>query len=221
MEAPLRTHTLLCISGANALHCEGAVPQWVEVQLRRAPWVVVRRERPRNNLIPVGVRGEERAQRFAAWLAESEVLKYVGPLLLAARRGWARSPRSSLVPALAALDAVEQIMRSVGLARCWGPAGSVGFELASAVATAGPESDLDLIVQAEEPLPPARAAALHAQLAQLAHLARLPTRADTLLETPAGAVALEEYARGHAPLLLRTSDGARLVQDPWGRPAAA
>jgi phosphoribosyl-dephospho-CoA transferase len=211
----VRTHALLRIAGAGALHCDGALPQWVARELRRAPWVVVRRERPRDELIPVGVRGQARAQRCAAWLPESQVLEWVEPLEISARRGWTVAPRRALVPALAALAAVELIMEGQGFGCSWGPAGSVAFELASGLAAARPESDLDLIVQADGPLPPVRAAALAAELARLA------VRTDTLLEGPAGAVSLKEYARGQVPLLLRTADGARLVRDPWLPGAAA
>lgn len=45
-------------------------------------------------------------------------------------------------------------------------------------------------------------------------LARLPVHVDTQLDTPTGAVALAEYARG-GRVLLRTPDGPRLVHDPW------
>lgn len=211
----MRTHALLRIAGADALHCEAAVPQWVAAQLRHAPWVVVRRERSRDKLIAVGVRGPQRAQRCAAWLPESQVLECLEPLELSARRGWAGAPRCAVVPALAALGAVEPIMERLGFAHSWGPVGSVAFELASGLATARPESDLDLIVQADEPLPALRAAAL------VGELARLAVRADVLLEAPAGAVSLEEYAREQVPLLLRTADGARLVRDPWNLAAAA
>ena len=211
----MRTHALLRIAGAGALHCDGALPRWVARELRHAPWVVVRRERSREQLIPVGVRGQARAQRCAAWLPESQVLECVEPLELSARRAWTVAPRRALVPALAALGAVEPIMERLGFARSWGPVGSVAFELASGLAAARPESDLDLIVQADAPLSPQRAAALAGELVRLA------VRADVLLEVPAGAVSLEEYARGQVPLLLRTADGARLVHDPWILGAAA
>jgi phosphoribosyl-dephospho-CoA transferase len=215
MAPDVRTHALLRIAGADALHCDAALPQWVAGELRRAPWVVVRRARARDELIPVGVRAEERARRCAAWLPDSRVLECVEPLELSARRAWTVAPRRTLVPALAALAAVERIMEALGFGCSWGPTGSVAFELASGLAAARAESDLDLIVQADGPLPPLRAAALAAELARLA------VRTDTLLEGPAGAVSLEEYARGQVPLLLRTADGARLVRDPWMLGAAA
>jgi len=213
------THALLRIAHPGALVPAGptharALPPWAEAALSRAPWVVVRRARGRDGLIAVGVRGRERAERLAAWLHPDAVLECLTPPELAARSGWRSSARRAEVPALASLEAVAALMSYHGL--LWGPCGSVGFELASGVATAAAESDLDLMVEACAPLPRASAAGLNAALAQL------PVRADVLLEGPHGAVALEEYAAGCAPLMLRTVDGPRIAHDPWApAPVAA
>jgi phosphoribosyl-dephospho-CoA transferase len=90
---------------------------------------------------------------------------------------------------------------------CWGPVGSVGFELATGAAATNPGSDLDLILQLERPLEAGRAARLRSEFAQL------PVRVDVLIEMPHGAVALADCAGSRALYLLRTSDGARLVND--------
>lgn len=206
-------HALLRIAGAPALTGAGALPQWAAAALARAPWVVVRRARSRDGLIPIGVRGRERAERRAAWLHPDAVLECLTPPQLASRLSWRASARSQRVPALAALEAVAALMRSHALV--WGPCGSVGFELASGVAAATADSDLDLMVEAHEPIARTAAAALHARIA------RLPVRADVLLEGPHGAVALAEYALGRAPVVLRSVDGPRLVSDPWAGDAAA
>ncbi len=207
------THALLRIGHPRALAGAGTLPAWAEAALARAPWVVVRRARSCEGLIPVGVRGRERAERLAAWLHPRDALECLTPPQLAARGGWRSGARRARVPALAALEAVEALMRGYELT--WGPCGSVGFELASGVATAAQGSDLDLVVQARAALPRAVAAGLHAALA------RLPVRADVLLEGPLGAVALEEYAAARTPLILRTADGPRLVDAAWGGAAAA
>ncbi|HVP33293.1 MAG TPA: malonate decarboxylase holo-ACP synthase [Steroidobacteraceae bacterium] len=213
MPPEIETHALLRLADARALEAEGGLPAWAAAALRRAPWVVVRRARRAGGLIPVGVRGASRGERLAAWLHPHAVLEYLTPCELAARAGWRGSARCAHVPALAALETVAGLMRSQEL--LWGPCGSVGFELASGSTTATEDSDLDLMVAVEAPLPRAAAAALQARLA------RLPVRAEVLLEGPQGAVALAEYASGRAPLLLRTVDGPRLVEDPWGGAAAA
>ena len=207
-------HALLRIGAAGALRAAEAAPPWVGAQLACAPWVVARRERCRDGLLPVGVRGRTRAERFAAWLDPAAVLECVTPAQLAARRGWRLHPRRAEVAALAALDAVEAIMAGAQLAGCWGPAGSVAFELVSGCATTGPASDLDLVVLTDEPLAAARAARLVGQLAALT------ARVDVQLETPQGALSLGEYVRARAPFLLRTADGPRLSAAPWA-PAGA
>ena len=208
-------HTLLRIAAPEVLQCDADLPQWVVQELRRAPWVVVRRASARDGLIPVGVRGAARGMRFAAWLAPGEVRQAVHPLELAARRAWRAHPRAARVPALAALGKVEQCLRRMGFGSSWGPTGSVGFELASGCATATPHSDLDLMVQADAP--PAGAAAA----AALTELVSLPVTVDVLLETPYGAVALAEYVSAPRPILLRTTTGGRLATDPWAPEAAA
>jgi phosphoribosyl-dephospho-CoA transferase len=40
-------------------------------------------------------------------------------------------------------------------------------------------------------------------------------RTDAQLETPSGAVSLDEYAHAVEGIVLRCADGARLVADPW------
>jgi phosphoribosyl-dephospho-CoA transferase len=210
----VHTHCLLRIDSADALQADTPPPRWVFERLARAPWVVVRRARRPEGLVPVGVRGDTRAERFAAWLRPASVRGCVSPRQLAARRSWDSSTRRAEVAALAALDEVESIMGRSGLGLRWGIAGSVAFELASGCLVTTGTSDVDLIVELDVPLAPAAAGAL------LDELTRLGVRADLLLETPAGGVALAEYARGRAPYLARTPDGPRLLDDPWAPPAA-
>jgi len=213
MPPEVRTHALLRIAHAGALVSGGALPAWAEAALARAPWVVVRRARSRDGLIPVGVRGRNRTERLAAWLRPDAVLECLTPPELAARGAWRGHGRGTWVPAIAALETVDTLMRCQQL--LWGPCGSAGFELASGVATVTAGSDLDLMVEARTALPRAAVAELRAGLAQL------PVRADVLLEGPHGAVALEEYASGRARVMLRTADGPRFVRDPWAGAAAA
>lgn len=210
---PVRPHDLLRLAGGAELRHEGLVPGWVPASLARAPWVVVRRARAPIGLIPVGVRGSTRAERFAAFLAPAAVTACVTPEDLATARAWRRqTPGTHPAGALLhVLDTVDELFASQNLV--WGPTGSVGFELATGIATADPTSDLDVIVRAPEPWPPDRARGLAGDLA------RLLVRVDTQLDTPTGAVALAEYARS-GRVLLRTPDGPRLVPDPWERVAA-
>ncbi len=142
---PAPTHDLIRLRGPTALAADEPVPSWVEPALRRTPWVVVRRGHVREGLIPVGVRGMARSQRFAAFLAVSEVAERLSPEDLAAPRIVIEPGRMDAVPALAALSRVAPILSRRGYR--WGPGGSVGFELATGVPTATPSSDLDLILR--------------------------------------------------------------------------
>lgn len=215
MAPELRPHTLLRIAAAEVLRYDTPPPDWVSRALGLAPWVVVRRGAPREDgMIPVGARGAVRSERCAAWLRSCDVLGALDPPELAARRAWRAQRRCAEVPALAALAGVEEIMRVAGLGSCWGPTGSVGFELASGTATATPASDLDLMVRADQPLERAAAVAL------LAEFTSLPVRVDALLETPRGAVALAEYAAAAQRVVLRTASGSGWVADPWAPGAA-
>ena len=63
------THDLLRLREPIALAADAPVPSWVEPVLRRIPWVVVRRGHIRDGMMPVGVRGLTRSQRFAAFVA--------------------------------------------------------------------------------------------------------------------------------------------------------
>jgi phosphoribosyl-dephospho-CoA transferase len=197
---------MLRLTSGPELRHEGSVPAWVPESLARAPWVVVRRARMQAGLIPVGVRGRARGERFAAWLAPDAVAARVTPEYLAAARCWRHVPRARRVGCLRVLDAVDELCTSLGLA--WGPTGSVGFELATGVPSAGVDSDLDVLIRAPQPW------SLQKAREMADYLNRLPARVDAQLEVPAGAVALDEYVRG-GRVLLRAPDGPALTRDPW------
>jgi phosphoribosyl-dephospho-CoA transferase len=127
-------------------------------------------------------------------------------------RGSQRAQRSAA--AIAVLDEVAAVLAAHGYAGRWGPGGSVGFELASGVPSTTAGSDLDLVLSVDEPMARNAAIRLHADLA------KLPVRIDLLLETPQGAAALAEYAKGEGATLLRSALGPRLVADPWSADGA-
>ncbi|MNN93453.1 Phosphoribosyl-dephospho-CoA transferase [compost metagenome] len=70
-------------------------------------------------------------------------------------------------------------------------------------------SDLDLVLRTPQPVARAKAREL------LDILDCGPCRIDVQLETPAGAIALREWAGMARRVLLKSALGARLVADPW------
>jgi phosphoribosyl-dephospho-CoA transferase len=206
---PASTHDLIRLRHPIMLTAEGPAPSWVESALRRAPWVVVRRGHVRKGLMPVGVRGKARHERFAALLEPAEIADRLSPEDLTVANHDIEQFRKDAIPALAALDRIAPL-----LVRCgyhWGPGGSVGFEMATGIATATAPSDLDLILRQDRRLAPKAAAELLAALAKAA----APARIDVILETPGGGVALADLAAMPAQVLVRTPNGTRLSADPW------
>jgi phosphoribosyl-dephospho-CoA transferase len=213
--APAPSHDLIRLREPTAVTANGQAPSWVEAALRRTPWVVVRRGRIQAGAIPVGVRGLTRSHRFAAWLAVAEIADRRSPEELTGLPEVLKQTRQDAVPALVALARVAPLLALRGYR--WGPGGSVGFELATGVATATASSDLDVILRQARRLVPDEARALQAALAEAA----APARIDALLETPGGGVSLADLAAAPTRVLVRTPDGACLAADPWAANAGA
>jgi phosphoribosyl-dephospho-CoA transferase len=202
-------YDLLRIASAADLCSAQPLPAWAYASLETACWVVVRRSLPYEGMVPVGVRGTSREQRFAAFLPIQAVLDRVTPEQLVHHGAWRWAPRRTRdLPAFQALDLVCHIMSDFELP--WGPTGSVGFEIATGFPVATLNSDLDLLIRAPYELPRELCRRLSAQLSE-----RLPARTDALIETGTGAIALIEYAHGTLPIVFRSPTGPKLVCRPW------
>ncbi|WP_220199938.1 malonate decarboxylase holo-ACP synthase [Ktedonospora formicarum] len=206
-------HDLLVLHDTRLLlYSTTSPPPWVTLALQRAPMVVVRRAPASGDLLPVGIRGPSRSQRCAAYLRiMSQGIRRIPPEQLVTTQDRMRNQRWRLIKAIQALSELAPWLQATEL--CWGPTGSVGFELASGVPTATTSSDLDLLVRAPQPLSWEMAKALHA------HLAKVSVHTDVQIETPCGAFALAEYVQrwpgSQASILLRTTNGLKLVRNPW------
>jgi phosphoribosyl-dephospho-CoA transferase len=209
------THDLIRLHEPIALTVGTSVPPWVDPALRRTPWVVVRRGHVRDGMIPVGVRGLTRSQRFAAFVSVAEIADRLCPEDLIVAEHDIEQSRKDAIPALAALDRIATLLLRLGYH--WGPGGSVGFEIATGVATATASSDLDLVLRQGRRLEEKEAAELLSALAE----AVMPARIDVVLETPSGGVSLADLAAGPARVLVRTPCGPRLSVDPWLMDATA
>lgn len=197
-------HDLLWGMPVSALPADS--PDWVIEAVRLEHPVVVRRSLAPRALVPVGIRGPRREQRFAALMPRASIERCVRPEQLThrvAQQDW---------PALQALDHIRPLMDLLALT--WGVSGSAGFELASGVAALHQDSDLDLIVRA----PHFVSRDWAAEWVQI--LDRAVCRIDVQLQTPFGALALREWAGASRQVLLKSERGAWLVDQPW-QPAEA
>jgi phosphoribosyl-dephospho-CoA transferase len=204
--ASVRTHDLLEIDAKQFLSLHASVPAWVEGELQRTPFLVVRRGCAEGQAIPVGVRGAERNQRWAAFCQPGLVKSITTPSQLLTRT--LPKFRADSVPAFHSLRLLEE--RWKGFDCCWGPGGSVGFELATGSQVAKPGSDLDIVIYAERRITTDEAKSL------CASASGLPAAVDIRVETPTCGFSLSEYAsQNPAPILLRMPCGVRLGIDPW------
>ena len=118
--------------------------------------------------------------------------------------------RFGTIPAFRSLALLTGNQTWSSLPYAWGPGGSVGFELATGHPTASLQSDLDLVIYANDRLSVAEAKSLHTAAQNL------PSVVDVRVETPVCGFSLTEYARQAAgPILLRTVSGVMLGTDPW------
>jgi phosphoribosyl-dephospho-CoA transferase len=205
----VNVHDLLTVHSSTALRSEDEIPDWVHESVNRTQRVVVRRADMKDGLIPVGVRGAMRHQRYAAYLSSASVTGVVTPVQLVTQASWNTNASKDNQPLFLTLNSLASYYRDAGV--CWGLAGSVGFELASGSPVVHSGSDIDIVIYATQPVEK-QTAALWNQFHQ-----QFSFRVDALLETLLGACSLSEYASVSSRILLRTKRGPRLVNSPWSK----
>ena len=211
---PPQPHDLLWVDTPSALTAVDTWPAWATPAWRVVAPVVVRRAPTRSgDRLPVGVRGATRSERCAAHAIGSHIIRSVTPEEVARRA----STRADLVKSpRACLRALARLTPPLAaLALPWGVTGSVGFSLASGFDVLRAESDLDLLVRVAS----RRDAIALRVLATIVQAAEC--RVDVQVEAPRGAFALNEWTRTGGPVLLKTSLGPALCEDPWDGTASS
>jgi len=205
MVGTLHVHDLLLLRTESAVISTQGDPACPYLNPNQRPWVVVRRSRISDGLIPVGMRGSQRHERCAGFTKLNEVLETRRPdqlrLLLAedSRRG---------LQAFRSLSYLKSHL--AGLDMSWGPGGSVGYELASGIPAVRADSDLDFILFAPRKLEITEAQDLWRMISSA------PGKVDALVETPFCGFSLEEFVTtSPRKILLRTSNGRILGSNLW------
>ncbi|MBC8750487.1 MULTISPECIES: malonate decarboxylase holo-ACP synthase [Paraburkholderia] len=207
-EEALRPHDLLWIGAPQDICSTSEVPAWASREWLSIAPVVVRREAvDEHGIVPVGLRGRTRSERFAAYVARERVTRRVTPEALARAPEWRAHIALASLPCVRALARIAPELDRLQLT--WGIIGSVGFALASGVSTLRKDSDLDLLLRATRPLPPDEAHEL------LSLLRAAPARIDMQVDTGHAGFALAEWASQSDRVLLKTGRGPLLVADPW------
>jgi phosphoribosyl-dephospho-CoA transferase len=213
-DEPLRPHDLLWASGPDDIRSIAKVPSWASREwLLQAPVVVRREAVSEAGVVPVGLRGRARNERFAAYVSHEHIVRRVTPEALAEGRAWHTNAALGDVLCVQALSRIAPELDRLRLT--WGITGSVGFALASGVSTLRQDSDLDLLLRSPKSLPRDEARALLALL-QASPAARI----DMQIDTGHGGFALAEWAGLTDRVLMKTAHGPVLVSDPWGTDAS-
>lgn len=199
MKLKLEAHDLLWGRTVDCLADDA--PLWVKEVLLRGDPVVVRREITPEDQVAVGIRGQFRSQRYAAQMPRSAIGKQLKPEALT------RVDTQQFEHLAERLQSISSIMKN--FSGCWGYTGSFGFELATGIKTVTPQSDIDLLIRAEQSFAKKQAI----ELLENFHQAGL--NVDIQLQLPQGGLALKEWARNSGKVLLKRPNGAVLVENPW------
>ncbi|WP_457968468.1 malonate decarboxylase holo-ACP synthase [Acinetobacter calcoaceticus] len=199
MKLDLEAHDLLWGMTADCLADDA--PLWVKEVLLRGDPVVVRREITPVDQVAVGVRGQLRHQRYATQMPRSAITKQLKPEALT------HVNTQHFEHLAERLQSISNIMKS--FSGCWGYTGSFGFELATGIKTVTQQSDIDLLIRAEQPFAKKQAVEL------LENFQQAGLNMDIQLQLPQGGLALKEWARNRGKVLLKRPDGAVLVENPW------
>lgn len=199
MKLDLEAHDLLWGMTADCLADDA--PLWVKEVLLRGDPVVVRREITPVDQVAVGIRGQFRHQRYAAQMPRSAITKQLKPEALT------HVNTQQFEHLAERLQCISNIMKS--FSGYWGYTGSFGFELATGIETVTQQSDIDLLIRAEQPFAKKQAIEL------LENFQQAGLNVDIQLQLPQGGLALKEWARNSGKVLLKRADGAVLVENPW------
>lgn len=199
MKLKLEAHDLLW--GMTVDYIADDAPHWVREVLQRGDPVVVRRAITPENQVAVGIRGQFRHQRYAAQMPRIAINRQLKPEELT------HVDLQQFEHLAERLQSISSIMKN--FSGCWGYTGSFGFELATGIKTVTQQSDIDLLIRAEQPFAKKQAIEL------LENFQQAGLNVDIQLQLPQGGLALKEWAGNSGKVLLKRSDGAVLVENPW------
>lgn len=201
----LKVHDLIQIDSSDDIFSYTKEPNWLERSIKKAPFVVVRRAYSESDFVPVGIRGKNRNERFAAFLNVNNIKTYYTPEQIVKNENWLLYSQKIF----SYIEYIKQVMNKNNL--IWGLVGSVGFELISNVPMVNKNSDIDLIIRYTPCLTPSLSRFI------INYLDKLPIQVDIQVETNFGSFALQEYAYANGkPILFKTRSGPILKHIKYG-----
>lgn len=197
----LAAHDLVSFNNIDDLLSDKPLPEWAWDTLKEGFFGVVRRDwHADKNLVPIGIRGVERGQRFAAWINAQNIKEKITPMSLTDPLQWKKKYLVALSDTVQTLIKISPLLNE-RFNLLWGPTGSVAYELATGYKAIKDTSDLDLVIRTSEKISVNEAQDLLNEIQSLAGC-----RLDIQLETPKGGVSLTEYSTSDQ-VLAKTNKG--------------
>jgi len=205
---PIKPHDLLYINYKDLVK-DDPLPEWLD-RHQVTDWAVVRRANVSDELIPVGLRGRNRNERFACWVNPSNIKKRVSPYELV-NQNFLDGISKERQEQFEVFNTLKQLRKLLSSYK-WGVGGSLGYELVSQRPAVKQTSDIDVIIESVQPL------SSHQKQELLNICQQLPNRADIQIITPYGGCSLLELCQNNQHILLKTLSGPKLVVNPWNEP---
>lgn len=139
----IKVHDIVKFESIAVLEKTTPIPDWVFNAPAAKNYGVVRRMPIMDDMVPIGLRGNIREQRFGTFIHQSRIVEVMTPIELVDRiEGYTNEIH------LPTLKKIKQAFEQFNLR--WGPTGSVGFELATAISVTTERSDIDVCIYMEE-----------------------------------------------------------------------
>lgn len=196
-------HDFIFFKESKDLEYEGILPTWVKQKVARYPVAVVRRD-VITDKIAIGIRGDTKAQKFAAYITPDKITKYLSSVdVLKLVKN-----HNSNVDLWKAISEIRSYLDKKNLN--WGLSGSAAYELVTGIPTVTKNSDIDLIAFKQEKLSQVEAKSL------LAYLNSFGLHADVQIMRGSAGFSLEEYAKSkNNEVLIKSNKGPYLSRTPW------
>lgn len=133
----IKVHDIIQFATIENLETLVNLPDWVTDASASKNFGVVRRMPIVNKIVPIGLRGETRAQRYGGFIHESNITQVITPVSLLDC-----IDKFNNQIYFSALNNIKKEFEKLQL--LWGPTGSVGFEIATSIKVTTLNSDIDI-----------------------------------------------------------------------------
>lgn len=204
---PVHAHDLIWLKPSTEYLFQSESPEWVsQVWQINDPLVVRRDYSDHLNLIPVGVRGYQRNQRWGGWLHATDILTVQTPAEVALLSNNLNNQQQ--LAAFATFQTLTRLM-SYQWPFVLGVTGSLAFSLATGKIWCHEKSDLDLSIRCFTKSLTKPTVQPFYQFIQ-----SCSCRVDVQISSPLGGFSLAEWL-SNDQVLLKTNHGPLMVDDPW------